>query len=260
MKLLKIIINLLLLSSTLFSIEELPEAFKKSNIDYKLGNKVLSTVQFYDQNNNLVTLDSFLGDKPLLINFSYYSCPRLCHFLTSGLSKALLSLDIDTIKRIRILTISFDDKDSFNSLTAFKEKYLPSLISKFDDNIDWTFLRGDKENIDLLTTSVGFNFFFDYKSNQYSHPSTIIFLSSTGIVTRYINGISFKPSDIKLSIIDSIKNKSLSTVDSLLLFCYNYDPDENSYTLQARNLMKFAALLTIFILIIVFLMLNKRND
>ena len=99
---------------------------------------------------------------------------------------------------------------------------------------------------------MGFNYFFDTNSNQYSHPSTIIFLSPNGNITRYINGITFKPSDIKLSIIDSIKNKSLSTVDSLLLFCYNYDPDENSYTLQARNLMKIAALLTIFILIIVF--------
>ena len=140
MKLSKIIISLLLFTSTLYSIEELPNAFKKSKIDYKLGNSVPLNIQLIDSHDNIVSFNNFLGDKPLLINFSYYSCPRLCHFLTSGLSKALMSLDKDTIERVRILTISFDSKDTNNSLNLFKDKYLPSLVDKYGKNIDWSFL------------------------------------------------------------------------------------------------------------------------
>ena len=46
-----------------------------------------------------------------------------------------------------------------------------------------------------------------------------------------------------MAIIDSKQNKSRSTVDSMLLFCYNYDPTEKGYVIQAVNLMKIACLL-----------------
>ena len=70
---------------------------------------------------------------------------------------------------------------------------------------------------------------------MYSHPSALVFVSPVGIVSRYLYGIMYNPFDLKMAIIDSKQNKSRSTVDSMLLFCYNYDPTEKGYVIQAVN-------------------------
>ena len=79
------------------------------------------------------------------------------------------------------------------------------------------------------------------------------------MVTRYLYGVVFDLFDFRLSIAESKRNKTLSTVESMLLFCYNYDPDEKGYVLEAIRLMKVTALLTVIFLII-FIYKLSRNE
>ena len=84
-------------------------------------------------------------------------------------------------------------------------------------------------------------------------------LSSSGLITRYLYGIMFRPFDLSMSIAESKKNNVISTVESLLLFCYNYDPNEQGYVLEAIKLMKVAGTATVFIIIGVIYRLNKKG-
>ena len=105
----------------------------------------------------------------------------------------------------------------------------------------------------------GRHFFYNTKSEQFSHPSVLIFLGPSGKITRYLYGIVFDIFDFKLSLFESKKNKTLSTVESMLLFCYNYDPDEKGYVLEAVRLMKAAGLLTVLFLFIFIYKLSRNN-
>ena len=62
-----------------------------------------------------------------------------------------------------------------------------------------------------------------------------------------------------MSITESKKNNIISTVESLLLFCYNYDPNEQGYVLEAVKLMKLAGTVTIFLIVFLIYRLNRQG-
>ena len=80
------------------------------------------------------------------------------------------------------------------------------------------------------------------------------------MVSRYLHGIMFKPFDLKMSIYEASRNKSLSTVESMLLFCYNYDPDEKGYVLEAKRLMKIAGIITVLLVAFLIYRLSTTNN
>ena len=250
---------LLLFTSTLFSIERTPDAFNYSKVDEQLDSLVSKDIVLIDHKGNNVKLDKFITNKPIVINFAYYTCPKLCHLITDSLTNLISLYSEKKLSEIQILTISFDNRDTITTLNAFRDKYLSKLNDNERENVNWDFLIGDEENIKKLTKNVGYNFYFNSKSEQYSHPSVLIFLGPSGKITRYLYGIVFDLFDFKLSLFESKKNKSLSTVESMLLFCYNYDPDEKGYVLEAVRLMKFGGILTVLFLC-TFIYKLSRND
>ena len=116
-------------------------------------------------------------------------------------------------------------------------------------SINWEFYTASAENIAKLTKSTGFRYKRLEKSNEYAHSPFLIFINNEGKVSRYITGIQFDPFDFKMAILESIKKEYRSAIEQGLLFCYNYNPEENSYGLHARNLMKFSGILTILFII-----------
>ena len=258
----KLIISLFLsffISYNIFSIERLPDAFNYSKVDEKLNSTVLKDIKLLNHKNETVYFGDFYDNKPIVINLAYYTCPKLCHLITDSLVQTLNLLSKKNIDELTVLTISFDDTETIETVNNFRDKYFNKLKSDFKDSIQWEFLYTDSQNISKLTNSLGYNFFYNTKSEQFSHPSVLIFLGPSGKITRYLYGIVFDIFDFKLSLFESKKNKTLSTVESMLLFCYNYDPDEKGYVLEAVRLMKAAGLLTVLFLFIFIYKLSRNN-
>ena len=240
-----IIFNLI---TPLHSYNTKPEVFNEVNIVEKLESSVDNLSFIY--NKQLVTIDELTKDDiPTIINFVYYSCPKLCHLLTDGLvevmNKTKLKLGID----YRVLTVSFDHRDNENTREAFQNKYRNLLMNKTNSN-DWIFALDNNGSVIQFTEQLGFKFKFLPKEEEYAHGTALIFISPDKKITRYLYGIRFNETDFKYSILESKKNHSVSTIERLTLFCYNYDPDSNSYVLQARNIMKLSGLFTMLVLFI----------
>ena len=256
----KLTIFLFLLTSNLISLEIGPDEFDHSIVEEKLSNKVVfNEVVLFNENGEIVDLNKYLNKTPILLNFAYYTCPMLCHLIVSGLIDALSSIPERFQKNIQILTLSIDHRDDKFSTLLFKDKYIKMLKEKTLVDVKWEFLYGNPKTVKHIADMVGFNYVFDSKTNQFSHPSSIVFLSPEGIISRYLYGIKFNPFDVKMSILDASKNKSVSTVDSILLFCYNYDPSEEGYVLQAVNLMKAACIMTVLILFSLIFILKRQE-
>tara|TARA_Y100000814_G_scaffold54742_1_gene33995 strand:+ start:120 stop:926 length:807 start_codon:yes stop_codon:yes gene_type:complete len=251
---------LLILSSFLFSAESLPQEFQNTSIIENLGQNADLDIELTNQNGERVNLSTYLNQGPIILNFSYFTCPRLCHLIVDGMVYGLNRVSDRDLKNVKILSISFDHRDTLETTKAFSNKYIKTLKSINNSTDNWEFLFGSQEDVKKLADSVGFRYFFNKKSNQFSHSSALIFLSPSSKISRYLYGITFSSFDLSMSLVESKKNNILTTVESILLFCYNYDPDERGYVLEAIKLMKFAGTITILVLgFVIYRLLNQKN-
>jgi protein SCO1/2 len=99
-----------------------------------------------------------------------------------------------------------------------------------------------------LAESVGFNYYFDAKRNEYAHPAVAFLISPNGKITRYLYGINYRQFDLKLALIEASEGKIGTTIDRIILSCFHYDPKLNSYVPFAINIMKFGGFLTIVVM------------
>jgi protein SCO1/2 len=56
-------------------------------------------------------------------------------------------------------------------------------------------------------------------------------LSPTGMVTRYLYGVTFLPFDVKMAVTEAAQGRTGPTIARLLKFCFNYDPSGRRYSL-----------------------------
>ena len=75
-----------------------------------------------------------------------------------------------------------------------------------------------------LTNAAGFRYIWDEPTRQFAHPAGIVVLTPRGQIARYLFGVEYGPRDLRLALLEASDGKVGSKVDSLLLYCYHYDP------------------------------------
>jgi protein SCO1/2 len=112
----------------------------------------------------------------------------------------------------------------------------------------WHFLVGDSTNIALLTQSVGYSFKWVAATQEYAHPAALIFTGDDGKVTRYLHGLDLPADDVRKALVEASEGTVGSAMDQILMYCFQYDPNSNSYVIHATNLMKLGGMLTLVVI------------
>ncbi len=228
----------------------LPKQLKNVGIKEKLGDQVDLNMTFKDETGKTVQLSQYIdGTKPVIISPVYYSCPRLCNFHLNGLTEALKKVNWNPGQKFQVVAVSFDSKEK-PELAAEKKASFMKIYNRPGTEAGWHFLTGDDENIKKLTQGLGFEFQWDPETQEWSHASAAIVVSPMGKITRYLPGIVFDPKNVKLALTEAGEGKVGNFVDSLVLYCFHYDPHKSKYTLAAFKLMRFAGTLMAIILAI----------
>ncbi|MGB3727969.1 MAG: SCO family protein [Thermodesulfobacteriota bacterium] len=220
---------------------------KDIGIDEKLGDIIPDDITIIDENNNPVLFKDLLSsDTPTVLNLVYYSCPKLCNFATDGLLQVVnetASLEIG--KDYKLLTVSFDPEDSSELASTKALKYRSRVKTGEQTQDSWPFFTGDQTNIEKLTQSVGFKYKID--GNEFAHASALIVLTPEGRISRYLHGIQHVPNDFRLSLLEASKGEigTSKLLNSVLLFCYGFDPVGKKYALKALNVVKAGGLITL---------------
>lgn len=215
-------------------------------------------INVINSSGEVLPISTYFKDKPVIISFVYYSCPMLCNLISDGLLNLLNSTSVVPGKDVEILSISIDPEDTVASTAAFRDHYHSQLNnSEYSDG--WHFLAADDGQAKILAESVGFRYEFDEKSGEFFHAAGIIVFSPSGKVTRYLYGIEYPPFDFKMATLEAAEGRKKSTVERVLLFCYNYDPNSQAYTLVAYNVMRIAGLLTVGIIVLVIVILRRQE-
>ncbi len=221
-----------------------PMELEGVRVQEHLGAELPGGLAFTRHDGARVSLGSVVrAGKPTVLVFAYHRCPMLCSFVIDGLLKGLAGVKATAGEAFNVLSVSIDPRDSPESASKKRDQILGRYGRQVPASA-FTFLTGDEDNIKALTRAVGFEFSYDARQDQYAHPAAVYLVSPTGHLTRYLYGIVYEPEDLRLAIIEAKAESARSTVESLLLYCYSYDPQGKRYGLVAMRVMRLGGTVT----------------
>lgn len=217
----------------------------------KLGETIPLDLRFLNESNDTIALGEIIN-KPTILSFVYFDCPGLCSPLLTGISEVVEKLDMELGTEYQVVTISFNTKDTPEKAIIKKNNFVSKIGE--ENRKHWIYLTGSQENILRITGSVGFKYM--PQGLDFAHPSAIILLSPEGKITRYLYGINFLPFDVKMAVIEAQQGIERPTINKILEYCFAYDPNGRTYTLQVTRIVGG---LMLFILGIGFIILVIRG-
>jgi protein SCO1/2 len=226
----------------------LPGELGTVGFDQRLGAILPLDLPFRDETGREVRLGELFGTRPVLMAFVYHSCPMLCTLIQNGIAAGLKPLKLEPGRDFDVVMVSFDPADTPESAARKKQEVL-SRYGRPETAAGWHFLVGGEESIRALTEAVGFRYVFDTATQQFAHASGTIILTPDGRPSRYLYGIDYAPKDLRLAFVESSEGKIGNLVDQFLLLCFHYDENLGKYSAAAMLSLRFAAGLTVVILI-----------
>ncbi len=217
-----------------------------------LGDTIPLDLHFTDENGRPVTLGKYFErDKPVVLILAYYTCPRLCNLVLNGTADAVKQMDWIPGKKFNMVTVSIDPTETDLIAKAKRDNYLQYIGKEGITEKSWHFLTGEGDQSRALADAIGFKYFFDEKRGEYAHTAAIYVITDEGVIARYLYGIKFDPSQLKLALLEASEGKIGNTVDRVILYCFHYDPESKGYVLFARNVMTLGGVVTLLGLSIV---------
>lgn len=237
---------------------KLPKELENIGFSDVTGKSLDLDIPFRDESGRTVKFSDFLTKgKPILLSPVYFKCPTLCNFHLNGVFKGLKALDWSLGKEYQYIAVSIDPKE--NESVAFPKKgaYLKEYGREGAES-GLHLLTGTQESIDALTKQLDFRYAWDAEAKQYIHASGVYVLTPEGKVSRIFQGIQLEPLDLKFAFLEASSGKIGSFVDKFALFCFQFDPRKNKYTIYAYRMMQFGGAVTL-LLLGAFLYINWRK-
>ncbi len=223
-----------------------------------LGVKPDAALTFRDEKGKAFSFGEMTG-QPLILVLSYYNCDGTCSVVNKDLGDLLKEVKGQVPGRdYRILTVSFDPKDTAESLAKFRAKFeVPAPVLAA-----WRFaLPANEGDAKRLADSIGFKFFWSPRDRQFLHPGVFAFLSAEGRVVRFLYSASSRPLDVELALIDAKQNqiKPTEIFDLALSLCYSYNYKDGKYQVNYPLFIGFGSLVFGIVSLLVSILVYKRR-
>jgi protein SCO1 len=226
-----------------------PAILDKVTITQKLNTQIPLDGEFRDETGKTVRLGDYFGKRPVVMSLVYYQCKILCPEEIDGLVSSLMMVKFKPGKDFDVVFVSIDPSDTPEIAAKDKALYIKRYGHPETAN-GWHFLTGQQPAIARLADAVGFGYVKvagpDGVVNQYAHASAIELLTAEGKLSQYYLGVDFAPNDLRLGLVEASAGKIGSPVDSILTYCYRYDPKLNRHSLVIARVVQLGGLLTVF--------------
>jgi protein SCO1 len=237
----------------------IPAPLREIGFDQNMGQPLALDADVVDERGARRQVRDYFGARPVILVFAYYSCPMLCTQVVNGLASAVGVLSLKPGRDFEVVVISFDPRDTPQAAAAKKAQYLERYPAAGADEASH-FLTASQPAIRQLTASAGFRYAWDAPTQQFAHPTGVIVLTPDGRIARYLFGIEYGPRDLRLALVDASAGKVGNAVDTLLLYCYHYDPMTGRYGLAVMRTLRIAGASTALALgAFVFVLLRRER-
>ena len=240
-------------------LEDAPAELEGVTITPKLDAMLPLDATFRDESGTTVALGRYFGgEKPVILNFVYFNCPMLCNVFLDGFVASLEDLGKAPGDEFEIVTISMDPRETPEE-AAIKRDHLLGKLGLEDAPERWHFLTGAEPEIRKVADAVGFTYRFDERRNEYMHSAGLFLVTPDGRLSRFLSGVSFDPTTLRLSLVETSDGKIGTAADQFLLFCFAYDHAAGKYGPAAVKIMRMFAALTVLV-VGAFLSMNMRRE
>jgi len=227
---------------------EQPEALQGVGINEHLGDTIPASAKFALSTGDSVTIADLLEEgKPILLNPLYYDCPMLCGLVIDGVLDVANKLAWSPGQDYNIISFSIDPSENHTLAAEYKNRYI-SQLDKDNTPDGWRFLTGKKSEIEKLIYAIGFDINEIEGTGEFAHAAAIILLSPDGVITRYLYGIQFEEFNVRSALFEAADGQIGNSLTKVLMYCYQFDADSNSYVPVAINFMKLGGLATLIFL------------
>ncbi|MCS6998762.1 MAG: SCO family protein [Aquificaceae bacterium] len=198
-----------------------------------LGNRV-ADVSFISEEGKEQRLYDFIKGKPTALILAYYTCDSACPLIV----KSALEATKDLGKDANLLVLSFDKEDTLQDIKRFKSQLGIS-------NPRWTFGIMSEDQINKLTQSLGYRFFYSRRDRVFVHPNVVMFIAPDGKIVRYLYGISPRERDFRIALAEAetFRITRNTFVDVAYMVCYKYDPETGKYGLNPAIIFAFGGVM-----------------
>lgn len=229
-------------------VEAPPKVLESVEVHEHLGAQVPPGLAFKDETGRAVTLGRYFdGKHPVILTFNYSNCPMLCSLMLNGLVQGLKQLGYTPGKEFRVVTVSIDHDETPEKALKTQQRYLKE-YGRPEAADGWHFLTGSEASVKAYAQALGFGYAYDEARKEYAHPSAMAVASPDGHVVRYLYGIEYPPSKLKLALLEAAQGKIGNPFDRLVLYCFHYDATEGRYAPIAANVMRVGGAISVVLL------------
>jgi protein SCO1/2 len=229
-------------------VDPAPKRVENVEVTEHLGANVPQSLGFKDEHGRPVKLQQYFdGKHPVILTFNYSNCPMLCSLMLNGLVAGLRDLGYTPGKEFRVVTVSIDHEETPEHALKTQKRYLAEYGRPEAVN-GWSFLTGTRENVDAYARALGFGYAYNEARKEYAHPSAMAVASPDGRIVRYLYGIEYPPSKLKLALLEAAEGKIGNPFDRLVLYCFHYDATEGRYAPVAANVMRVGGAVSVVLL------------
>lgn len=223
------------------------DAFESSELLNQSGAQVPLDALFRDESGRQVRFGDLLDDRPIILAPVYYRCPNVCSVTLGNLMTGLSTVPLEPGQDYRVIAYSIDDSEGPGEARTAKHRALRRFHGGGDAE-GFTFLTGGADSIARVSQAIGFRYVRDEQTGQYQHVVAVAALTPAGRVARWLYGLDYQPSNLRLALLDAGNGRLGDLGDKLLLLCHRYDPTTGAYTNIVRPAMRAGAGLTLVLL------------
>jgi protein SCO1/2 len=243
--------------------DKLPTLLNGVTIAQRLNQQLPLDATFVDETGKTVKLGQYFdGKRPVLLTLVYYKCPILCSEELKGLTGALEMVSYQPGKDFQIVAISIDPTET-PAIAASKKREYVTYYGHPQSAPGWHFLTGQQPAIDAVAKATGFGYVPmpgpDGKKDQFAHVSAIQIVTPEGRIAQYYLGVEYSPQDLRLGLIEASHHKIGTPVDTILTYCYRYDPTIHRHSLLIVRIVQAGCLATVLILGSYMLVMFRRD-
>lgn len=218
------------------------------SIEHKEGVALPAEAAFTDEDGRTVRLgDLIRTGRPVLLVPVYYTCPNICGVTLATLYDRLSQAGYRPGDDFELVMISIDPSEGPADARQSRAKLAgqwPGLAAPGQGH----FLTGSEEQIRRVMATIGFHYAWDEANRQYAHASAVAVLTGEGVLSRWLYGFSYEPTDLRLALTEAGQGRFGTLGDQILLLCCTFDPKSGTYNNVVMGGMRifgigFAALL-----------------
>ena len=183
--------------------------------------------------------DYFDSNRPVLLVPAYIDCPLLCTMVFERVQKALNGMRWTAGKEFRVVTYSFDHRDTPTKALIKRDSLLLGYDREVEKPADaWEFLVGDATTVRALSTALGYHYRYLADTGEFSHNAAIYFVRPDGTVHNFIEGLEYPPDQLTMALSEAAEGKVGTVFDRIVFSCYAYDPQTGQYVIQPMTVMR----------------------